>query len=141
LSSHFFTDLTQHFFPHKKHSELGFPYLSQDAVFSDHAHMVIVATLLRGECEDETHTPKMEIWESSETLEFSKFDCEGQKSLPWRILYIIRNFNEVYMSKMGSHDPFGHLQHKLRPKERPGVKLAVWLPTTESRESTRFPCM
>jgi hypothetical protein len=40
------------------------------------------------------------------------------------------------MSKMGSHEPFGHLQHKLWQKERSGVKLAVWLPTTKSREST-----
>jgi hypothetical protein len=32
---------------------------------------------------------------------------------------------ETYMSKMGSYDPFGHLKHKLWPKERPGVKLAV----------------
>jgi hypothetical protein len=31
------------------------------------------------------------------------------------------------MSEMGSHDPFGHLKHKLWPKE--------------SRESTRFPCV
>jgi hypothetical protein len=37
---------------------------------------------------------------------------------------------------MASHEPFGHLQHKLWSKERPGVKLAVWLPTTKSREST-----
>jgi len=29
------------------------------------------------------------------------------------------------MSEMGSHDPFGHLKHKLWPKEGPGVKLAV----------------
>jgi len=28
------------------------------------------------------------------------------------------------MSKMGSHDPFGHLNHKLWPKEKPKVKLA-----------------
>jgi len=40
------------------------------------------------------------------------------------------------MSKMASHDPFGHLQPKLWAKEGPGVKLAVWLPTTKSREST-----
>ncbi len=40
---------------------------------------------------------------------------------------------------MGSHDPFGHLKHKLCPKEGPGVKLTIWLPTTRSRESTRFP--
>jgi len=29
------------------------------------------------------------------------------------------------MSEMGLHDPFGHLKHKLWPKEGPGVKLAV----------------
>jgi hypothetical protein len=45
------------------------------------------------------------------------------------------------MSRMSSHDPFGHLKHKLWSKERPGVKLAVWLPTTKSWESTRFPCV
>ncbi len=42
---------------------------------------------------------------------------------------------------MGSHDPFGHLKHKLWPKERSGVKLAVWLLTTKSRELTWFPCV
>jgi hypothetical protein len=42
---------------------------------------------------------------------------------------------------MASYEPFGHLQHKLWSKKRPGVKLAVWLPTTKSRESTRFRCM
>jgi hypothetical protein len=38
------------------------------------------------------------------------------------------------MSKMGSHCSFGHLKHKLWPKEGPGVKL----PTRKSWESTRF---
>jgi hypothetical protein len=42
------------------------------------------------------------------------------------------------MSKMASHWAFGHLQPKLWAKEGPGVKLAVWLPTTKSRESTFF---
>jgi hypothetical protein len=42
---------------------------------------------------------------------------------------------------MGSHEPFGHLHHKLWQKERPGVKLVVWLPTTKSRESTRPQCV
>jgi hypothetical protein len=42
---------------------------------------------------------------------------------------------------MGSHRSFGHLKHKLWPKERSGVKLAVWLLTTKSQESTRFPCV
>jgi hypothetical protein len=37
---------------------------------------------------------------------------------------------------MPLHWQFGHLQPKLWAKEGPGVKLAVWLPTTKSREST-----
>jgi hypothetical protein len=45
------------------------------------------------------------------------------------------------MSEMASHEPFGHLQHKLWLKEGPRVKLAVWLPTTQSRESTRSWCV
>jgi hypothetical protein len=45
------------------------------------------------------------------------------------------------MSKMALHEPFGHLQHKLWSKEGPGVKLAIWLPTTRSRESTRSRCV
>jgi len=47
----------------------------------------------------------------------------------------------TYMSKMDSHHPFGHLKHKFWPKERSGVKLAVWLSTTKSRESTWFTCV
>jgi hypothetical protein len=43
---------------------------------------------------------------------------------------------KAYISKMASHQPFGHLSPKLWAKEGPGVKLAVWLPTTKSREST-----
>jgi hypothetical protein len=40
---------------------------------------------------------------------------------------------------MDSNHRFEHLKHKLWPKERPGVKLVVWLPTIKSRESTQFP--
>jgi hypothetical protein len=42
---------------------------------------------------------------------------------------------------MALHKPFGHLQHKLWQKERPGVKLAVWLLTTKSWESTWPRCV
>jgi hypothetical protein len=42
---------------------------------------------------------------------------------------------------MALHEPFGHLQHKLWSKEGPGVKLAVWLPITKSRESTWLRCV
>jgi hypothetical protein len=45
------------------------------------------------------------------------------------------------MSKMGLHEPFGHLQHKLWQKERPGVKLPIWLPTTRSQELTWPQCV
>jgi len=42
---------------------------------------------------------------------------------------------------MGSHCSFGHLKHKLWPKEGSGVEFPrvcqFWLPTTKSRESTR----
>ncbi len=33
---------------------------------------------------------------------------------------------------------FGYLKHKLWPKEGPGVKLPVWLPTRKSWESSLF---
>jgi hypothetical protein len=42
---------------------------------------------------------------------------------------------------MASHEPFGHLQHKLCAKEGPKVKLTIWLLTTKSRESTRPRCV
>jgi hypothetical protein len=51
---------------------------------------------------------------------------------------------KIYQSldvEMGLHEPFGHLQHKLWQKERPGVKLAIWLPTIKSQESTRLQCV
>jgi hypothetical protein len=45
------------------------------------------------------------------------------------------------MFKMGLHDPFGWLKHKLWAKEGSGVKLAVWFPSTKSRESPWLPCV
>jgi hypothetical protein len=50
----------------------------------------------------------------------------------WKVL-------KTKMSEMSSHDPFGFLKHKLWPKEGPGVKLAVWLPTIKSWKSPWFP--
>jgi len=40
------------------------------------------------------------------------------------------------MFKMDSHWSFEHIKPKLWAKEGPGVKLAIWLPTTKSWEST-----
>jgi len=38
------------------------------------------------------------------------------------------------MFKMGLHDPFVYLKHKLWPKEGSRVKLPIWLPTTKIQE-------
>jgi hypothetical protein len=42
---------------------------------------------------------------------------------------------------MVAHFSFGHLKHKLWPKEGLRVKLAIWFPTTKSQESTWFTCL
>ncbi len=42
---------------------------------------------------------------------------------------------------MCSQCSFGHLKHRLWPKEGWGVKLAIWLSITKSQESTQFTCM
>jgi hypothetical protein len=47
----------------------------------------------------------------------------------------------MQMSKMDLHDPFGHVKHKLWPKEGPRFKLPIWLSTTKSLESPQFPCV
>jgi hypothetical protein len=61
---------------------------------------------------------------------------QGPKHLALRCSWCHWKGLEAEISKMASHWPFGHLQPKLWAKEGPGVKLAVWLPTTKSREST-----
>jgi hypothetical protein len=43
-------------------------------------------------------------------------DCRGQT-------YWIENL--LILSKMGLHDPFGYLKHKLWPKEGLGIKLPI----------------
>jgi hypothetical protein len=38
------------------------------------------------------------------------------------------------MSKMGLHDPFEYLQHKLWSKKKMGFKMLIWIPTIKSQE-------
>jgi hypothetical protein len=45
------------------------------------------------------------------------------------------------MFKMGLHDPFGYLKHKLWPTKGLGVKLSIWLSTIKSQEFPWFPCV
>jgi hypothetical protein len=72
-------------------------------------------------------------------VDSQNFREQLQKAKPFTLKSSLYNWKviETYMSKMGLHDLFGHLQHKLWPKEKPGTKL----PTTESWESTKFPCV
>jgi hypothetical protein len=97
------------------------------------------------ECEGmNPHTPKgahtlgvgvsMDSWIFRERLQGSKPNGLKSSFIHWKDL-------GMWMFKMGSHDPFRHLKHKLWPKEGSGVKLAIWLPITKSRESPRFPCL
>jgi hypothetical protein len=51
------------------------------------------------ECEDETHTPEMGTWESSETLETSEFDCRGQNTSHWGVLYTIGKLSKCRCRK------------------------------------------
>jgi hypothetical protein len=83
------------------------------------------------------HTPK---WTPMLGVRIpSKRNCRGQNPFPWGFFYIIWKPIEVKMSKMSSHCPFEHLKHKLWPKERPRVKLTIWLLTTKIQERTQFP--
>jgi len=51
------------------------------------------------ECEDETHTPEMGTWESFGTPEISEFDCRGQNTSHWSVLYIIGNLSKCRCRK------------------------------------------
>jgi hypothetical protein len=51
--------------------------------------VMCVATPLWVKCEDETHTPKSGKLESSETPKSSEFDCKGQNTSHWGVLYVI----------------------------------------------------
>jgi hypothetical protein len=96
-----------------------------------------VATPLWDKCEDETHTLKSEKTESSETPKNLELDCRGQISSHLSVLGVIEKVLKCKCPKWPRW-AFGHLQPKLWAKERLKVKLAIWLSTTKSRESTSF---
>jgi len=57
--------------------------------YSSPLNIIHVATPLLEECEDDTHTPQMGIWESFGTLETLELDCRGQKTSPWGVFHVI----------------------------------------------------
>jgi hypothetical protein len=59
----------------------------------------IVATLLLEEWEDDIHTPKMGTWGSTTTPEISEFNCKGQNTSHWGVLYIIGKLSKCRCRK------------------------------------------
>jgi hypothetical protein len=86
---------------------------------------------------------ELPLWELESQMDSQIFRgrLQGWNPSGQRVIYIIGKLLKRKMSKMGLHDPFRHLKHKLWPKERSRIKLAIWLSTIKSQESTRFPCM
>jgi len=58
------------------------------------------------ECEDETHTPKIGTWESSKISKTLEFDCRGQNTSHWGVLYIIEKLEKFRCRKWAR---MGHL--------------------------------
>jgi hypothetical protein len=98
-----------------------------------------VATPLWGKCEDEIHTPKSGTW-SPPGLPKTQSLIAGVKTPRIEVCFISLKRSWSVDVLNSSHEPFGHLQHKLWSKKGPGVKLPVWLPTTKSRVSTQSRC-
>jgi hypothetical protein len=69
------------------------------ALFHNQLFKLDVATLLWEECDDETHTPKMGTWESTGTPKTLEFDCRGQNTSHWGILYIIGKLSKLRCRK------------------------------------------
>jgi hypothetical protein len=85
---------------------------------------------------------ELPCWELESQMDSQIFKAwlQGSKLIVLKISLYHWKVIEAYMSKMGLHCPFGHLKHKLWSKERPGVKLTIWLLTIKSWESTQFSC-
>jgi hypothetical protein len=83
----------------------------------------------------------MGTWESSGTPESSKFDCKGQNTSHWGFIYIIGKISKCRCPKWACLTHLDIYNTSYGQKKDRGVKLAIWLSTTESQESTRFPCV
>jgi hypothetical protein len=65
---------------HYFHFKLAFEFIKELGSVSSSGNLICRNPTLK-EYEDDTHTLEMWTWESSETLENSKFDCRGQNTL------------------------------------------------------------
>jgi hypothetical protein len=99
---------------------------------------------LQGNCRNPTlakcggeaqHLEKLEVWSPPGLPNVQSLTTRPKTPrIEAFLVSLERSWNGI--SKMALHWPFRHLQPKLWAKEGPGVKLAIWLPTTKSRELT-----
>jgi hypothetical protein len=89
-----------------------------------------------------TLSSELPLWELEFQMDSRIFRAQSQRSKP----IVLKSF--YIIGKLLKHRclNWAHIAHldiwnTSYDKKKPGVKLAVWLPTTKSRESTRFPCM
>jgi hypothetical protein len=97
------------------------------------SHSHFVATPLWGKCEVTIHTPKNGTWESSGTPKNLEFNCRGQNTLPWGVLYTVEKVLECRCPKWPR---MSHLDICSTSYGRKKGHESKWLPTTKSREST-----
>ncbi len=69
-------------------------------------------------------TPTLGVGVPMDSQIFKK-QLQGSKLIRWKRSLHHWKAIGMQMSKMGSHDPFGHLKHKLWSKERLGVKFPI----------------
>ncbi len=118
----------------------------------------IVATPFWGKCEDEIHTPESGTLESFGTPKTSEFDCRGQKTLHWGVLYTIGKFlkcrcpkwprmshldifSTSYVWKKGWESSWQFDSQPLKVGNRPNLGVCRWSMThywTTLKESYKF---
>ncbi len=97
-----------------------------------------VAIPLWGKCENETHTPnKSGNLESSGIPATSELNNRGKNTLPWNVLYIVGKALKCKCQKWPRMNHLDIYNTSYGRKKGQESKLAVSLPTTKSRESTR----
>jgi len=79
--------------------------------------------------------------ESQWTPESSEGDCKGQNPLDWKFLYIIGKILKCKCLKWARMTHLDIKNTSYGQKKSQESKLAIWLPTIKSRESTQFPYM
>jgi hypothetical protein len=80
-------------------------------------------------------------WESYGIPKSSEFDCKGQNTSHWNVLYLTRKLLKCKCPKWAHMTHLDICNTSCGQKKRLGIKLTIWLSTTGNQESTRFPCM